>query len=110
MLIQILITLFAIIALTAVFRRFKNGAISRVGFLIWVLLWLAVGFLVWVPQVTNRVAGWLGVGRGADAVFYISIVVIFYALFRLHGKLENLEHQLSEMAKKVALKDIDRHE
>jgi len=109
MLIQPFISFLALVALVGVFRRLKKGTITRVEFLVWVLLWLAVGILVWVPQITNIVAGLLGVGRGADAVFYVSIVVIFYILFRLYGKIENLEHQLSTMAKKIALKDIDRH-
>lgn len=110
MLIQIVISILALAVLIGVVRRFKKGTVSRLGFLTWLLLWLAIGILVWIPQATNLVAVWLGVGRGADAVFYISIIVIFYALFRLHGKLENLEHQLSKMAKKIALKDIDDHE
>lgn len=110
MIIQPLISFLALIALIGTARRLKKGAVTRAGFLIWVVLWLAVGILVWIPQITNHVAGLLGVGRGADAVFYISIVVLFYAIFRLHGRLENLEHQLSAMARKIALKDIDRHE
>lgn len=110
MIIQPLMSILALVALMGVFSRFRHGTVTRVGFLIWLALWLAVGILVWIPQITNRVAGLLGVGRGADAVFYISVVVIFYTLFRLHGKLENLEYQLSVLVKKIALKDIDRHE
>lgn len=110
MLIQILITLFAIVALFGTVRRFRRGALSRRGLLFWLALWIAVGALVWIPQATNRVAAFLGVGRGADAVFYISVVVLFYAVFRLYGKIENVEHQMNEMVKKVALKDLDdRH-
>lgn len=107
MLIQLLITILAIAALAGVIRRFKSGAISRVGLLFWVVLWIAAASLVWVPQVTNYVAGLLGVGRGADAVFYVSIVALSYGVFRLYGKIENVEHQMNEMVKKVALKDLD---
>ncbi len=108
MTIQILITILALVALFGVARRFKTGAVSKGGLIIWILLWVAAGALVWVPQVTNKLAGFLGVGRGADAVFYIAIVLLFYLLFRVHGRIEQLEHQLNELVKKIALKDIDK--
>ncbi|MDP3784662.1 MAG: DUF2304 family protein [bacterium] len=106
MVIQPLITILALIAFIGVIRRFKRGAISRAGFLFWMILWIVAGALVWVPQVTNRVASLLGVGRGADAVFYISVALLFYTVFRLYGKIENLEHQLSDLVKKIALRDL----
>lgn len=108
MLIQIFITLLAIVALIGASIRFRRAAIGRGEFLVWFILWAAVMALVWNPRATNILAHWLGVGRGADAVFYISIILLFYAVFRLYGKLENLEHQLSELVKKIALKDIDQ--
>ena len=107
MLIQLLITILALIALVGVVRRFKQGAISRAGLVFWLVLWIVIGALVWTPNFTNRIAAFLGVGRGADAVFYVSIVVLFYAIFRLYGRLENIEHQLSELVKKIALKDLN---
>lgn len=107
MLIQFLITILALGALFGVARRFKLGAISRGVFLAWTLVWVAAGVLVWVPQLTNRLAAFLGVGRGADAVFYVSIAIMFYLVFRVHGKIENLEHQLNELVKKIALRDLN---
>lgn len=110
MLIQIFITLLAIAALLGAFIRFRKADIGRGEFLVWFILWAAVVALVWNPRATNVLASWLGVGRGADAVFYVSIILLFYAVFRLYGKLENLEHQLSELVKKIALRDLDKHE
>ncbi|KKU74086.1 MAG: hypothetical protein UX98_C0001G0016 [Parcubacteria group bacterium GW2011_GWA2_47_26] len=106
MLIQSLITLLALAVLVGVARRFKAGAISRAGLLFWVVFWAIAVLLVWNPNITNLAANFLGVGRGADAVFYVAIAALFYTIFRLYGKLENLEHQLSELAKKIALKDF----
>ena len=108
MLIQILISMLALVALWGVGQRFKRGALSRIGVVVWLMIWIAAIIAVWNPWITNRVAGFLGVGRGADAVLYVSVVALFYALFRLHGRLENLEHQLSELVKKIALKDFEK--
>lgn len=102
------ITLLDLLALVGVVRGFKRGALSRLGVLTWLLIWIAAIVAVWNPWITNRVAGFLGVGRGADAVFYVAIIALFYAIFRLYGKCENLEHQLSELVKKIALKDLEK--
>ncbi len=107
MLIQIFITILAIVALFGVGRSFKKGAVSRIGLGFWIILWCAAIVLVWNPFSTNRLATLLGVGRGADAVFYVSVISLFYGVFRLYGKIENLEHQLSELVKKIALRDLD---
>lgn len=107
MIIQFFISILSIIAVIGGVRRFGKGAISRWGFIFWLIIWIGAIILVWNPWTTNRLAGWLGVGRGADAVFYVAIMVLFYAIFRLHGKMENIEHQLSELVKKIALRDFD---
>ena len=106
MLIQLLITTLALVALFGVARRFRRGAVSKLGLILWLILWVGAIVFAWNPISTNRLAAFLGVGRGADAVFYISVIFLFYAIFRIFGKIENLEHQLSELVKKIALRDL----
>ncbi|MDP3244366.1 MAG: DUF2304 family protein [bacterium] len=105
MFIQIIVTILAIMALVATFLRFRRANIGRAQFLFWLVFWVLAAVFVWNPRVTNLLANLLGVGRGADAVFYLAIIILFYAVFRLYGKLEGLEHKLSELVKKIALKD-----
>lgn len=107
MIIQIGVTAVAVIALIGVIKRFRKGALSSGGFILWCVLWVAAALAVWVPQITNRIAGFLGVGRGADAVLYVSIIVLFYTMFRLYGKTERLEHELNTIVTQVALRDLD---
>lgn len=109
MLIQIIVSILAIIALVATFIRFCRADIGRAQLLFWLIFWVLAVVFVWNPRATNLLASVLGVGRGADAVFYLAIVILFYAVFRLYGKLESLEHKLSELVKKIALRDLDDH-
>ena len=63
-----------------------------------------VGLLfVLFPMMTYTLAGWLGVGRGADLVFYFSIVafLFFSILFRAH--LLKQEQQITELTRAIAL-------
>jgi small membrane protein len=105
--IQIVLSLFALFALTRVVLRFRRGGLPFVHLALWVLFWSAVIVAVLQPMTTNVVARLLGVGRGADVVTYLGLVVLFYLLFRMFGKLEDLERQITRVVRAAALKDLD---
>lgn len=64
----------------------------------------AVGiYFAWVPDDLSRIAHALGVGRGADLLLYIWVVVSFLALVALMLRLRLLNEQLTELARKLAL-------
>src|SRR5437773_2470486 len=92
--IQTLVVTFAAFAVTRVVQRFRRRAISPTEFFVWLGFWITVSVTVLVPDLTNRFAHMLGVGRGADAVFYIGLVTLFYLIFRQHLKIRSLEQQL----------------
>lgn len=101
--IQVLVTVISALTLFSIQKRFRRGAMGIAEALLWALLWIGAVIVVWNPVVSNRFAGWLGVGRGADAVLYSAVVILLYALLRLHARIEGLEHALSELVKKIAL-------
>ena len=82
-LIQVVVVVFALYAAVRTMARFRKGVISLVELLLWVGFWIAVGILVLIPEITQKLARILGVGRGADAIFYVSLVGLSYAFFRL---------------------------
>jgi len=62
-----------------------------------------VAVVVIDPNLTQRVARVLGVGRGVDAVFYLTIVLLFYLVFRVHKRMRGLERQITELVRKLAI-------
>ena len=60
------------------------------------------------PDLTTIVAFWLGINRGSDVVVYASILLLFYLIFRTNILLENLRHDLTQLVRTLALKDVDR--
>ena len=104
-LIQVAVVLFSIFAATRVLARFRRGVIGLGELLLWGLFWLAVGIGVLVPDLTQWLARLLGVGRGADAVFYLSLVGLSYAFFRTYLRICHLEHQITLLIRKLALKE-----
>lgn len=79
------------------------------GAIFWVGFWLLAMALVLWPNSTGVVARYLGIGRGADFVFYVSLVVIFYILFKLNVKLESIGRDVTKVVRKKAIeeKEID---
>lgn len=60
-------------------------------------------FLVWFPETTNVIAHHIGIGRGADLVFYIYIIASMGATWFVYLRVVRLEHKLIELARRIAL-------
>ncbi len=107
MLIQLLISLFAVFALIKVFSRYRQSDIAPPLFVFWLFFWLAVLVIVWQPDLSTQLANRLGVGRGADLVTYFSLAALFYLMFRLTVRLERMEKNITKIVRRLALKDIE---
>jgi len=105
--IQIVLCAFAVFALSRVVLRFRKGGLPLVHMVTWFLFWAAAIVAVLRPATTSAVAGWVRVGRGADLVMYLSVLALFYMLFRLFGKIEDLERQITRVVRAAALKELD---
>lgn len=103
---KFLITIFVLFALSRVILRFKEGKVSLVALIGWFLLWSSVELIVWIPSVTSSIAQILGIGRGADLIIYSSIIIIFYLIFRIYVKFEDMERQITQIVQTVAMKKL----
>lgn len=103
--IQILIVLFSLFAITRALRQFRQGALTIAWLIVWVFFWLAVGGVVLAPQTTDALARFVGVGRGADFIIYISLTALFYLAFRLFVKIEDVEREITRLVRKLALEE-----
>lgn len=96
---QLLFSLFTIFAIISVWSKKRLGLLSLGGVAFWVLFWLIAVVFVWWPDSTVKLANFFGIGRGSDLVLYVSLVVIFYLLFRLSVKLELVNRYLTKVTR-----------
>jgi len=102
-LIQLILIVGLLAILLSYFRWFRSAVMDK----LLVAVILAIGiFMVVFPDLTNKLAVALGVGRGADLVFYIFIVAFCYLILMLYAKVRKLEQQLAEIARRQALHDV----
>lgn len=95
-------------ALTRVILRYRGGIVPLTGFIFWCSIFSLAIIGVIFPGYTSNLAKFLGIGRGVDLVIYISIVLIFYLIFRIYVYVENLKREMTELIQKLALKDDNK--
>lgn len=86
------------------FVRLRN----RVADVIMLFLLVATAILfILFPSWTNLLAQKMGVGRGADLIFYLCIVTFCFVLLKLYSKMRTLEQQITELIRNQAIKDAE---
>lgn len=94
-------------ALGLTVRRGKQNVLSRSETFLWGALWIAGAVVTLRPEVTTFFAGVIGVGRGTDAVMYVSVAVLFYLTFRIFLRIDKLDHEITELVRREALRDAE---
>lgn len=106
MIIQGFLITFLLFAISRAILQLKTGNLTKKGFFFWLCLFIIAIIGVAQPQWTAKIAKFLGIGRGADVVVYLSIVLLFYLVFRLYVFLEDIRHEISELVRQISLKKI----
>jgi hypothetical protein len=60
-------------------------------------------YFVWFPSHANMLAELIGIGRGADLIMYLWVLISLLILFNLHLKLRFQMELITELARKIAL-------
>jgi hypothetical protein len=61
-------------------------------------------YFVLLPAHTSDLARWMGVGRGADLVFYCWIVISLIVSMNLQFRILNLKEMVTELTRELALR------
>lgn len=103
--IQILLITGVVLVAVYFFVRLHNSVLDIM--LLLALVSAAVTF-IFFPGATNRIAHRLGVGRGADLVFYLSIVIFWFVILKLYVRIRQLEKIVTEVVRKDAMKEAEK--
>jgi len=105
--IQIVLTIFAALAVSRVLIRYRRGGMRLLHLGLWLIFWAAVIVVSVHPTTTDRLAILLGVGRGVDTAMYLSLLLIFYLQFRSFAKIEDMDRQLTRVVRANALREME---
>jgi len=105
MLIQFILVPIIVVIIAVLFVRYRSGDLNFQQLAAWLILWVGAAAVISLPELASRLADIAGVQRGADLVIYVSVVVIFYLLFRLLVRLEKIERDLTTIVSHLAIID-----
>src|SRR6188474_3368189 len=76
--------------------------------LILILLFLVTGIIfVMFNEITDKIAHFLGISRGADMIFYLGILFLFFLILKLYSRLRRVEENLTELIRKRSIDEME---
>lgn len=104
---QIILLIIGIAGILFGIYQFKKDSFSNMVVSLWLLIWLAIIIITLFPDLTTVVANIFGIGRGLDSVYIISILFLFYIIFKLYNMVEKEKKRINELVSELALKEND---
>lgn len=80
-------------------------AINRRAAFAWIVVWVAAVVAIARPALTITVAHFLGIGRGADLVFYCAILGMMVALFYIYLRFKRIDREITTIVRALAIRD-----
>lgn len=107
MVIQILVTiLIVLIVLPGLYTSYKKNNLTPIGASIWAIFWLAGLVIIWFPHLIGLIGKALGVERSIDGLVYLSIILLLYITLRQRIRINQIEKEITMLARKISLKKI----
>lgn len=101
--IQALMIIFALFAWSRAALRLKDKDIGIGEFIFWSLIWASVIIASIIPKVMEMISSFVGIGRATDLAIYVSIIVLFYLIFRVYVKIESQNQQMTRLVREMAI-------
>ncbi len=76
----------------------------------WAALWIVAAIAILRPSITVAIAHFLGIGRGADLVFYCGILGMLLGFFAVYVRMKRLESQITRLVRSIAIRDAQERE
>jgi hypothetical protein len=104
-LLNVSVTIFALFALSRVFLRFKEHHLTSQETVLWAGIWVALLTIIWVPSLAHDVSSLLGIStrKPIDTLIYVALVLLFYLVYRMYAKQEQLKHEFTKLVRAVSI-------
>ena len=102
--IQIVAGIITILGIARAIVLFKKRKLETSWFIFWIVVWGGVGVVAFVPATSYMLAHLIGVQQGLDLLIYLSILTLFYLVFKLSMKIESMTRDITSVVRELALR------
>lgn len=102
---QLILSVIVFFLLVKTYKGFRKKQISFSFSIVWCLFWLGVLFVIYYPGFLSSIATELGIGRGVDLAIYVSVICLFYLIYKMLIRIQKLERQITKIVRKISLSE-----
>lgn len=102
--IQVILTAGIIIIAAYMYLRLRSTLVD----VIMIAIFLITGIVfVMFNEVTDVIAHFLGISRGADMIFYLGILFLFFLILKLYSRLRKVEQKFTELVRNKSIEEAE---
>jgi len=101
--VQIIVIVFGVFALSRAFLRWRESKIKLGELFFWGFVWIGAILFAIFPDTLNLLSDLAGFRRGMDLVIALSIIVMFYLVFRLYVKLDEHTTDITQLVREITI-------
>ena len=103
---QLIALIIIALFLARLFWQKQKNHLSLNEFIFWFTFWIfSAGLVIFIKLIDRLVQGLGFSGSGIEILLYLTVVILFYLMFRLRLKLEKIEKDITLLVKEMALKN-----
>jgi hypothetical protein len=103
-LIHIFVLIFGLFAFSRALLRWRENKITLGEFLFWSAIWISALLFALFPGTLSLLSNKAGFRRGMDFVIAVSIIVLFYLLFRVYVVIDEIDQNITRVVREIAMK------
>ena len=104
--IQFFLLAFILFALVKGILKYRYREMRTFQLLFWLVVWVGAAIIVSHPDTSTFLAELVGIGRGTDLITYVSFIIAFYLIFRIHLTLNRVEEEITQIVRSMALEHL----
>lgn len=90
------------------FAVFWRGRTSKQISLLRSLVWIAAAVTIVDPNIVQRLAVSIGIGRGADVILYLFVLAFLASSFYFYSRYVRLQRQMTQLVRHLAIREARR--
>jgi len=101
---QIIALVVIIFFLIIIFKQKKQGKINAGEFIFWYIFCIGAGVVIIFLKLIDKLVTKIGFsGNGIEVLLYVSVVILFYIIFRLRLQVEKLDRDITKITRIISL-------